>query len=112
MNIVFRKLQRIFNVAVWRYLPPCKEIVRTASDSLDRKLKLRERVVMKLHLWACLPCVRYLEQSKYIREAMHEYDESRANEIQQSKGLSDEARARLKDLLKTSAGLFALFSVF
>ncbi len=110
MNIVFRKLQRIFNVAVWRYLPPCKEIVRTASDSLDRKLSIRERVVTKLHLWACLPCVRYLEQSKYIRDAMHEYEERRASELQ-SKTLSDDARARLKDILKTSVGLFALFSV-
>ena len=111
MNIVFRKLQRIFNVAVWRYLPPCKEIVGTASDSLDRKLSVRESVVMRLHLWACLPCVRYLEQSKYIRDALHEYDDRRASELQ-SKVLSDETRERLKDLLKTSAGLFALFSVF
>jgi hypothetical protein len=111
MNIVFRKMQRIFNVAVWRYLPPCKEIVKTLSTSLDRKLTIRERVVTKLHLWACLPCVRYLEQSKYIEDAMHEYEESRAAEVQ-SKGLSEEARERLKDLLKTSAGLFALFSVF
>ena len=111
MNIVFRKLQRIFNVAVWHYLPPCKEIVRTVSDSFDRKLSIRERIAMKLHLWACLPCVRYLEQSKYVREAMHEYENHRATDLQ-SKTLSDEARARLKDILKTSAGLFALFSVF
>jgi len=111
MNIVFRKLQRIFNVAVWRYLPPCKEVVQTLSDSLDRKLTVRERAVTKLHLWACLPCVRYLEQSKYIRNAMQEYEGRRAAELQ-SKGLSDEARERLKDLLKTSAGLFALFTVF
>lgn len=112
MNIVFRKLQRMSNVAVWRYLPPCKEIAQTLSDSLDRELSVRERVVTKLHLWACLPCVRYLEQSRYIRNAMHEYEERRATEIPQSNGLSDEARERLKDLLKTSAGLFALFSVF
>jgi hypothetical protein len=111
MNIVFRKLQRIFNIAVWRYLPPCKEIVRTASDSLDRKLSLRERIVMKLHFWACLPCVRYFEQSKYIHGAMREFEENRAAELQQ-KGLSDDARARLKDLLKSSIGLFALFSIF
>jgi len=111
MNFVSRKIVRMFNVAVWTYLPPCKEMVQTASDSLDRKLSFRERVVFKLHLMACEPCVRYLEQSKLIRKAIEEME---AEQIANSEKptLSEESRERIKQLLKSSMGLFALFSIF
>lgn len=111
MNFISRKIVRAFNVAVWTYLPPCKEMVRTASDSMDRKLGPGERMIFKLHLMACEPCVKYLEQSKLIRKAIEEME---AEQIARSEkpALSDEARERLKDLLKTSMSLFALLSMF
>src|ERR1051325_11281539 len=102
-----QRLRRSFNSLLLRRLPPCKEIVRIISASLDRPLTLRERLVMKLHLVACRPCVRYLKQSEFLQKATHELDDKLVTDLLDG-SLSDEARARIKALLKTWVGIFAL----
>lgn len=104
---IFQKLRRARNLFILRTLPPCKEIVKIVSASLDRPLSLRERTVMKLHLIACKPCVRYFEQSSFLSSAASKLDENLKDELFTGR-LSDEARDRIKNMLKTSAGLFAL----
>ena len=104
---IIQKLRRARNLFILRTLPPCKEIVKIVSASLDRKLTLRERAVMRLHLVACKPCVRYMEQSHFLSSATSQLDENLKDELFTGK-LSDEARARIKNVLKSSAGLFAL----
>src|SRR6185369_12142424 len=104
---IVQRLRRARNLFILRTLPPCKEIVKIVSASLDRKLTLRERTVMRLHLVACKPCVRYMEQSRFLGTAASQLDENLKDELFTGK-LSDEARDRIKDLLKASAGLFAL----
>ena len=92
---------------ILRALPPCKEIVKIVSASLDRPLTLRERFLMKLHLIACKPCVRYMEQSHFLRSAVTQMDEYLKDQLFTGK-LSNDARNRIKNVLRTSAGLFAL----
>ncbi len=96
-----QKLRRRINLLILRNLPPCKEIAQIISASLDRKLTLRERFVMKLHLVACKPCVRYFEQSEFLHKATQKLDENLKEDVYSGR-LSDEARARIKDLLKSS----------
>jgi len=62
---------------------------------------------MKLHLVACKPCVRYMEQSYFLSSAASQLDDHLKDELFTGR-LSNEARDRIKDVLKTSAGLFAL----
>ena len=104
---IVQKLRRARNLFILRTLPPCKEVVRIVSASLDRKLTFRERAVMKLHLVACKPCVRYMEQSHFLSSAASQLDDNLKDELFTGK-LTDEARDRIKNALKTSAGLFAL----
>jgi hypothetical protein len=104
---IIGKLQRARNLMILRVLPPCKEIVKIVSASLDRPLTLRESFLMKLHLVACKPCVRYLEQSLFLSSATTQLDEELKNELFTGK-LSPEARDRIKTVLKGSAGLFVL----
>jgi hypothetical protein len=104
---IIQKLRRARNLFLLRTLPPCKEIVKIVSASLDRKLTVRERAVMRLHLLACKPCVRYMEQSYFLSSAASQLDENLKDELFTGK-LSDEARERIKDALKASAGLFTL----
>src|SRR4030095_5395934 len=104
---IIQRLRHARNLLILRTLPPCKEIVKIVSASLDRKLTFRERAVMTLHLVACKPCVRYMEQSHFLGSAASQLDENLKHELFTGK-LSDEARDRIKNLLKTSAGLFAL----
>lgn len=103
-----QRVRRAFNRFLLRRLPPCKEIAQIISASLDRPLTFRERAVMKLHLIACRPCVRYLEQSSFLQTATHKLDEKVLTDLVDGR-LSDDARARIKSLLKTSMPLVALF---
>jgi hypothetical protein len=104
---IISKLRRAKNRMILRTLPPCKEIVKIVSASLDRPLTFRERFLMKLHLVACKPCVRYMEQSHFLSSAVTQMDEHLKDELFTGK-LSDDARQRIKNMLKTSAGLFTL----
>ena len=104
---IIQKLRRARNLFILRTLPPCKEIAKIISASLDRPLTPRESFVMKLHLVACKPCVRYLEQSSFLSSAATQLDDNLKNELFTGR-LSDDARQRIKDVLKTSAGLFAV----
>lgn len=101
------RLRRARNLLILRTLPPCKEIAKIISASLDRRLTLRERVVMKLHLVACKPCFRYLEQSHFLSAAASQMSDQLKDELLTGH-LSDEARERIKSILRASAGLFAL----
>ena len=82
-------------------LPSCKELVPLMSQSLERPLTLRERVTLKVHLWACMWCVFYLEQLRMMREVLRTRGAEAADETESSStSLSDEARERLKLALK------------
>ena len=106
---LFGYLNRKYNRWVWKNLPPCKEIVPILSQSQDRKLTLREKIMLKLHLAACNPCVRYLKQINSLSDAFHQSDEKILQTVPTSK-LSDAARDRIKNTLKTFA--IVLVSMF
>ena len=83
-----------------RRLPPCKQTVEVISQSLERPLTLRERVLLKLHLWVCMWCVWYLEHLQIMRNTMRE-NASELPELDSpsTPGLSPEARERIKQRL-------------
>lgn len=85
-----------------RRLPPCKQTVQVLSESLERKLTLRERVLVKLHLWVCMWCVWYLEHLQLVRNAMRD-EASQEHTLSSSPGLSDDARERLKRRLSSES---------
>src|SRR4051794_28247924 len=87
-----------------RRLPTCKQVVPLMSQSLERRLTLRERITLKLHLWICLWCVWYLEHLHVMRDAV----ELRAAKVSENgsstasaPALSAEARERLKRALSS-----------
>ncbi len=89
-----------FNVFMWRKLPPCKEMVKIITASMDSKLSWTEWLMMKMHLLACDPCVNFLKQIKFIRTALSHSDEP-LDEAQHI-SLSDAARERMKDALNSA----------
>ena len=90
-----------FNVWVWRNLPPCKEIVKLITAAQDSKLSLYNRIIMKIHIRSCKPCENFLNQLKFLRRALHIYDEKDSGENPTIK-LSDEAREQIKKALKSA----------
>src|ERR1051325_1013829 len=79
-------------------LPTCKEMTALMSQSMERPLSLRERVLLKLHLWVCAWCVWYLEHLKLLRASLRARAEVSGGEYTGA-SLSTEARERIKSAL-------------
>lgn len=108
---VFKQLRRMVNRAILRRLPPCRELAETISASLDRRLTFREKLVLRAHLFACKPCVRYLDQSDFVRTAARLLTEQEKDALFAGK-LSDEARARIKSGLRAGLAVIGIFLVY
>lgn len=97
-----QKISRLFRRTILRTFPSCKEIVHIISASLDRPLTRREKVLMKIHLFACKPCVRYLDQSEFVSKAVKIMDESEKLDLFAG-NLSEVARSRIKTALAAAS---------
>ncbi len=51
----------------------CKEAGRLISEGLDRKLGLRQRIALRLHLALCDACTRISAQFRFLRRAASRY---------------------------------------
>ncbi|HLN98337.1 MAG TPA: hypothetical protein VK208_07750 [Pyrinomonadaceae bacterium] len=92
---LYDKLKHDVRFWLLRRLPNCQQTVATISQSMERSLKLRERVQLKLHLWICAWCQWYLEHLLMIRETARARS-SELPELETAPSLSDEARERIK----------------
>ena len=73
----------------------CKDLSRLASEAMDRDLNLWERISIKMHLWVCETCRRYVQHLKFLRRAA-----SQAGEVAAPpSALSDAAKERMKKAL-------------
>ncbi|HXG94450.1 MAG TPA: hypothetical protein VNN73_19060 [Blastocatellia bacterium] len=99
MNI-FQKIKQETIFFVARRLPTCKELAPWMSESLEHKLPLRRRVILRIHYLYCVWCLRYLKQLRLMRKAAHYHsspDEDKPAAPETT--LSPEARERLKRAL-------------
>lgn len=83
-----------------RRLPTCKDTTRVISEGMERTLTIREKALLRLHLWVCSWCQWYMEQLYLLRKTMREpvSEDLRAS----SASLSPEARERIKQKLSSS----------
>jgi hypothetical protein len=70
------------------------------SESLERRLTLRERVILKLHLWVCIWCVWYLEHLRMMRKTLREGPSDISDNKSSEGSLTAEARERIKRALR------------
>ncbi|NOZ53883.1 MAG: zf-HC2 domain-containing protein [Gammaproteobacteria bacterium] len=65
----------------------CKDITEKANDYIDRELPLLTRMKMKIHLFACIHCQRYVSQLQITILALrkmkkeHSVDENTVDNI-------------------------------
>jgi hypothetical protein len=97
---VYVKLKHAVRFWLLRRLPTCKQTVEVISQSLERPLSLRERVLLKLHLWVCLWCLWYLEHLQIMRDTMRA-NAAETAEIDSAVTLPAEARERIKRRLSS-----------
>lgn len=92
---VYDKLKHSVRYFLLRRLPVCQTIVETISQSMERKLTLRESIDLKLHLWICAWCQWYMEHLHTIRDVARA-KASDAPDPTSGPALSSEARDRIK----------------
>ena len=51
----------------------CREASRRLSEARERRLGLRERFTLRLHLMACAGCRNFRKQLDFIGSAMRRY---------------------------------------
>ena len=78
----------------------CKQASQLVSQSLDRKLNMRERFALRLHLLICKYCLRFSQQLTAMRVAL--LRNTQAIEIDASLTLSPEAKARITQALNNT----------
>jgi hypothetical protein len=84
-----------------RNTPPCKEVVRLLSDSMERPIPFHRRIGVRLHFLICTWCVRYHDQIELIRTFLRSAEPgSPIDDSGSGARLSDEARERLKRLTR------------
>lgn len=82
-----------------RLTPPCREVTRLTSESLDRPLPWTLRLSLRIHYWNCNACAEYRRQLVALRQVLHR---SRSDDPPDPQ-LSSSAKARLKETLKAKA---------
>lgn len=83
-----------------RRLPNCKDMSLVMSQSMERRLTLRESAAMKLHLLVCIWCVWYLEHLRFIRDTLRtRAAQLPSEESSATRSLSTEARDRIRRAL-------------
>jgi hypothetical protein len=71
---------------------------------MERPLTLRERVLLKLHLWVCMWCLWYMEHLQLMRDALRvQENETDDVEVSTTTRLSDEARERIRRSLTNNS---------
>jgi hypothetical protein len=93
----YDKLKHAIRYWLLRKLPSCQLTVEKISQSMERKLTLRERIDLKLHLWICAWCQWYLEHLQIIHEAAGAKGSAESPDLESiSPTLSAEARERIR----------------
>ncbi|REJ75991.1 MAG: hypothetical protein DWQ47_10195 [Acidobacteria bacterium] len=78
----------------------CRVATELVSDSLNRKLTIRERLRLRLHLMVCGACRNYLSNLKMMGDVLAEPilgDDGRD-------GLSDDAVERIREKFRNRQG--------
>jgi hypothetical protein len=81
-----------------RITPKCHDMTRLISQEQDCQLTWAMRVKMRMHYWICVWCVRYRDQVKLMRRALHICPEEPVTP--EAAGLPAEAKGRLRRALQ------------
>ena len=103
---MFQKIKLQLTLWLARRLPDCKRMTRSLGESLDREQSWREKLIMKLHLFTCEACARYLEQIEFLRVAAQIHSTGPADDASESRvALSVDSKERMKSRLRGGIGL-------
>ena len=78
----------------------CQQASQMVSESLDRPLRLRDRVTLRMHLLMCSFCTRFSRQMRFLRRAAIRFRQAAPEPTAASEEtLSVEAKRRISRVL-------------
>jgi len=77
----------------------CKEVTELVSQSMERRLSLRETLQLRMHLFVCTACSRFVRQMKFLHAAAKAYAQ-RGISMARQWVLSSTARERIRAQLQ------------
>ena len=87
-------MQRFMNT-MRRRMPACQRAIVLLSAAMDRRLSLRERLALRMHVMMCRSCERYHSHLRLLRAAVRHHAC-----LTQDVALSPAARERLEYVLR------------
>lgn len=79
----------------------CREVSKLVSESLDRRIPLRTRLQVWLHLAMCRLCWGFARQLRLLRRAAHDHPERLLPDgFDRASKLSPQARERIQAALE------------
>lgn len=81
----------------------CKDASRLVSEAQERRLGLRERWGLRLHLWICDNCRRFERQVRLLRQAVRVWADRAEVDVQGS-DLTPAARERIRKAMAERDG--------
>jgi hypothetical protein len=76
----------------------CKETAQIISEGLDRFLPLHKRILIRIHLAACITCRYYQRQVKTLKSLLSHCQDT--EHLSYGPDLPESARQRMKSLLR------------
>lgn len=76
----------------------CRQATVLISDGQDRKLRLHERLGLRVHLWMCISCRRFNRQVRMMRRLLRAQTGPDLLDTP-GPGLADEARERIRQAM-------------
>jgi predicted anti-sigma-YlaC factor YlaD len=77
----------------------CKQTSQLVSQSLDRRLTLKERFAVRIHLWICKYCKRFSQQLLAMRSGLQRMTKSMEEDTQLH--MPSESKARIAKALES-----------
>jgi hypothetical protein len=77
----------------------CKQTSQLVSQSLDRRLTLKERFALRIHLWICKYCKRFSQQLLAMRSGLQGMTKSMEEDTQLH--MPSESKARIAKALES-----------
>ena len=79
----------------------CEDVSKRVSESLDRKLPLHHRAMIRMHLMMCKYCWRFRKQILILRD-LSQMTDLPGESLDPAFALSTEARARIKNTMNSA----------
>ena len=95
MSEIRKSVIKILMPVMSKMTPTCNTITQKISESQDRKISLKDRIGIRIHLMGCNFCRRYEQQLIIMRKMIAE-DLNNTNGSSTEMKLSPDARQRIQ----------------